>query len=129
MPTRKNKPGILVRGITKCPAGITGLDQITEGGLPDGLPCSAAPRAAAKPCWLSSFWFAEPPSSVNQVCLCHSKKPARNSPRMSPPWGLILRHSAHARSCVWILFVLSAVRYQESGTFDLGDLHSPGNRY
>jgi circadian clock protein KaiC len=38
MPARKNKPGTLLRGISKCPTGITGLDQITEGGLPKGRP-------------------------------------------------------------------------------------------
>ena len=38
MPARKNKRGTLIGGISKCPTGITGLDQITEGGLPKGRP-------------------------------------------------------------------------------------------
>lgn len=42
----KKKPAvILLKGIEKCPTGITGLDEITEGGLPRGRPtlvCGAA---------------------------------------------------------------------------------------
>ncbi len=38
MPAHKNKPSRLIRGISKCPTGITGLDQVTEGGLPKGRP-------------------------------------------------------------------------------------------
>jgi circadian clock protein KaiC len=38
MSARKNKSGTLIRGISKCPTGIKGLDQITEGGLPKGRP-------------------------------------------------------------------------------------------
>src|ERR1700687_2347553 len=34
---RKIKPA-LKNGIAKCPTGIFGLDQITEGGLPKGRP-------------------------------------------------------------------------------------------
>lgn len=38
MSTHKTKPGKRIRGITKCPTGVRGLDQVTEGGLPKGRP-------------------------------------------------------------------------------------------
>jgi circadian clock protein KaiC len=38
MRNRKNKTSRRIRGISKCPTGIKGLDQIAEGGLPKGRP-------------------------------------------------------------------------------------------
>jgi circadian clock protein KaiC len=32
------KNRVALAGIRKCPTGITGLDEITEGGLPSGRP-------------------------------------------------------------------------------------------
>jgi circadian clock protein KaiC len=42
---KDQRDGGSVEGIEKCPTGISGLDEITEGGLPQGRPtlvCGAA---------------------------------------------------------------------------------------
>ena len=122
MSTRHHKPEPLL-GIPKCPTGIAGLDQITEGGLPQGRPTLICGSAGCGKTILAMEFLVRGASEFNEPGVFMSfeetdKELAQNVRSMGFDLAALI-----ARKKLYMDYVrVERSEIEESGAYDLEGL-------
>ena len=99
------------KGLEKCPSGISGLDEITGGGLPKGRPTLVVGSAGSgKTLMAMEFLVTAPRSSTSRASSSPSRKRPRNWRRTSPRWALTSRAWSRRRNSPSTTSTSSAAR-------------------
>ncbi len=110
-------------GIAKCPTGIRGLDEITEGGLPEGRPtlvCGGAGCGKTLLAWSSSS--AASASSTSRASSWPSRRRPRSWPRTSPRWASTSTALIRRKKMAVDYVRVERSEIEETGEYDLEGL-------
>ena len=123
MKTSRNKTPRRVAGIEKCPTGIRGLDQITEGGLPRGRPTLVCGSAGSGKTLLASEFIARGVREFNEHGVFMAfEETERDLTENVASLGFDLQALVRAKKLIIDHVYLERSEIQETGEYDLEGL-------